>query len=239
MSKSNTMESAQLTDAMYYILLSLMIERHGYAIMKYIEELSNQSITMGPGTLYTLLKKLCRAEWILQTSVTADRTKKYQITDTGRQVLLHEVARRKRMVEDGHTVGNHTYHHYDMSKISDSAVFRKEMDDVRTLFQETTGTEMAMYYRPPQGKYSETNLQMAKDLGYSTFFWSLAYVDWIQDQQPSREEAFQKLLGRIHPGAIVLLHNTSSTNGLILDDLLTKWEEMGYRFCSLKELTGA
>ena len=68
----------------------------------------------------------------------------------------------KRMVEDGHTVGNHTYHHYDMSKISDPAVFRKEMDDVRTLFQETTGTEMAMYYRPPQGKYSETNLQMAK-----------------------------------------------------------------------------
>ena len=54
----------------------------------------------------------------------------------------------KRMVEDGHTVGNHTYHHYDMSKISDPAVFRKEMDDVRTLFQETTGTEMAMYYRP-------------------------------------------------------------------------------------------
>ncbi|MFQ9723709.1 MAG: PadR family transcriptional regulator [[Clostridium] innocuum] len=69
MSKSNTMESEQLTDAMYYILLSLMNERHGYAIMKYIEELSNQSITMGPGTLYTLLKKLCRAEWILQTSV--------------------------------------------------------------------------------------------------------------------------------------------------------------------------
>jgi peptidoglycan-N-acetylmuramic acid deacetylase len=80
----------------------------------------------------------------------------------------------KRMVEEGHTVGNHTYHHYDMSKISDPAVFQKEMDDVRTLFQETTGTEMAMYYRPPQGKYSETNLQMAKDLGYSTFFWSLA-----------------------------------------------------------------
>lgn len=96
----------------------------------------------------------------------------------------------KRMVEEGHTVGNHTYHHYDMSKISDPAVFRKEMDDVRTLFQETTGTEMAMYYRPPQGKYSETNLQMAKDLGYSTFFWSLAYVDWNVDAQPSHEEAF-------------------------------------------------
>ena len=135
----------------------------------------------------------------------------------------------KRMVEDGHTVGNHTYHHYDMSKISDPAVFRKEMDDVRTLFQETTGTEMAMYYRPPQGKYSETNLQMAKDLGYSTFFWNV-------DAQPSHEEAFSKLTGRIHPGAVVLLHNTSKTNGEILDELLTKWEEMGYTFGKLEEL---
>ena len=142
----------------------------------------------------------------------------------------------KRMVEDGHTVGNHTYHHYDMSKISDPAVFRKEMDDVRTLFQETTGTEMAMYYRPPQGKYSETNLQMAKDLGYSTFFWSLAYVDWNVDAQPSHEEAFSKLIDRIHPGAVVLLHNTSKTNGEILDELLTKWEEMGYTFGKLEEL---
>ena len=69
-----------------------------------------------------------------------------------------------------------------------------------------------------------------------TFFWSLAYVDWIQDQQPSREEAFDKLLGRIHPGAIVLLHNTSSTNAAILDELLTKWEDMGYHFGTLQEL---
>lgn len=142
----------------------------------------------------------------------------------------------KRMVEEGHTVGNHTYHHYDMSKISDLTAFQKEMDDVRTLFQETTGTEMAMYYRPPQGKYSETNLQMAKDLGYSTFFWSLAYVDWNVDAQPSQEEAFSKLTGRIHPGAVVLLHNTSKTNGEILDELLTKWEEMGYTFGKLEEL---
>lgn len=143
----------------------------------------------------------------------------------------------KRMVEEGHTVGNHTYHHYDMSKISDPAVFQKEMDDVRALFKETTGTEMAMYYRPPQGKYSEENLQMAKELGYSTFFWSLAYVDWNVDAQPSHEEAFSKLTGRIHPGAVVLLHNTSKTNGEILDELLTKWEEMGYTFGKLEELT--
>lgn len=96
--------------------------------------------------------------------------------------------------------------------------------------------EMTKFYRPPQGKYSEANLQMAKEMGYHTFFWSLAYVDWYQDQQPTREEAFEKLLGRIHPGAIVLLHSTSSTNASILDELLTKWEEMGYTFGSLNDL---
>ena len=77
---------------------------------------------------------------------------------------------------------------------------------------------------------------MAKDLGYHTFFWSLAYVDWIEDEQPSKEEAFDKLLTRIHPGAVVLLHSTSKTNAEILDELLAKWEEMGYTFKSLDQL---
>jgi len=95
---------------------------------------------------------------------------------------------------------------------------------------------MKKYYRPPQGKYSENNLKMAQEMGYKTFFWSLAYVDWYQDKQPSKEEAFEKLLGRIHPGAIVLLHSTSDTNGAILDELLTKWEEMGYHFATLDDI---
>lgn len=142
----------------------------------------------------------------------------------------------KRMAEEGHTVGNHTFSHPDMSKISTQETFSEELSKVEDLYKEITGTEMAKYYRPPQGKYSEANLQMAKDMGYKTFFWSLAYVDWMQDQQPTREEAFEKLLGRIHPGAIVLLHNTSSTNGQILDELLSKWEEMGYTFHPLEEL---
>lgn len=141
----------------------------------------------------------------------------------------------KRMVEDGHTVGNHTYHHYDVSKISDKVSFEKEMKDVAELFHEMTGAELAMYYRPPQGKYSVENLQMAKDMGYSTFFWSLAYVDWNTDKQPSHEEAMKKLTTRVHPGAIVLLHSTSKTNGEILDELLTKWEEMGYTFRPLSD----
>ena len=145
----------------------------------------------------------------------------------------------KRMVDEGHAVGNHTFSHPDMSKISTQEAFAKELSQVEELFKEATGTEMEKYYRPPQGKYNEANLQMAKDMGYKTFFWSLAYVDWYQDQQPSKEEAFEKLLGRIHPGAIVLLHNTSSTNGQILDELLSKWEDMGYTFASLEELPEA
>ncbi len=142
----------------------------------------------------------------------------------------------RRMVDEGHTVGNHTYHHPDMGSISDRASFEAELTTLADKYQEITGQEMVKFYRPPQGKYSQSNLQMAKDLGYYTFFWSLAYVDWYEDDQPTREEAFEKLLGRIHPGAIVLLHSTSVTNAEILDELLTKWEEMGYTFASLEDL---
>ena len=142
----------------------------------------------------------------------------------------------RRMKEEGHTVGNHTYHHPDMSQISSPEAFEEELVDVEAEYQKITGEEMTKFYRPPQGKYNEDNLRMAKELGYHTFFWSLAYVDWYEDDQPTKEEAFDKLLRRIHPGAIVLLHSTSKTNAEILDELLTKWEEMGYTFGSLKQL---
>ena len=144
----------------------------------------------------------------------------------------------RRILADDHIIGNHTMTHPDLPQISSMDAFQKELQDVEELYTSLTGEAMTKFYRPPRGIYNTENLSMAKELGYSTFFWSLAYVDWIQDQQPSREEAFQKLLTRIHPGAIVLLHNTSSTNAEILDELLTKWEEMGYEFHSLKELTG-
>ena len=79
---------------------------------------------------------------------------------------------------------------------------------------------------------------MAKELGYKTFFWSLAYVDWYDDDQPTKEEAFDKLLGRIHPGAVVLLHSTSDTNAEILDELIGEWEKMGYQIRPLEQLSG-
>lgn len=145
----------------------------------------------------------------------------------------------KRIVAEGHQVGNHTYNHPNMSSISSKEAFQKELGDLEKSYEEVTGQKMTRYYRPPQGKYSTHNLEMAKEMGYKTFFWSLAYVDWYQDKQPTKEQAFKKLLGRIHPGAIVLLHSTSKTNGEILDELLTKWEGMGYTFGTLDELVNA
>ena len=142
----------------------------------------------------------------------------------------------RRMAQEGHIVGNHTMHHKDMSQMTDPAAFQKELSDLEALYRETTGQQMPKYYRPPQGLYSEENLTMAKDLGYKTVFWSLAYVDWMNDRQPTRQEAFGKLLPRTHNGAVVLLHSTSQTNAEILDELLTKWENEGYRFATLEEL---
>ena len=145
----------------------------------------------------------------------------------------------KRMVSEGHTVGNHTYSHPDMSAISTEDAFREELSKLEDEYKSVTGKEMLKYYRPPQGKYSEANLKMAKELGYRTIFWSLAYVDWYESDQPTKEEAFNKLIPRVHPGAIVLLHSTSKTNAEILDELLTKWEKMGYKFKSITELPAA
>lgn len=142
----------------------------------------------------------------------------------------------RRMAEEGHIVANHTMHHYDMSKLTDKAAFQKELTDLEKLYRETTGQDMPKYYRPPQGIYSEENLVMAKEMGYKTVFWSLAYVDWNNDAQPTKEQAFAKLLPRTHNGAVVLLHSTSATNAEILDALLTRWKEDGFRFGTVEEL---
>ena len=143
----------------------------------------------------------------------------------------------RRMVSEGHIVGNHTMNHPDMSGMTGDA-FQQEITGLETLFRDITGKELPKYYRPPQGLYSEDNLKAAQDLGYKTVFWSLAYVDWNNDSQPTADYAFSKLLPRTHSGAVALLHSTSKTNAAILDELLTKWEEMGYRFGTLEELFG-
>ena len=142
----------------------------------------------------------------------------------------------KRMVEEGHTVGNHTATHPDMSKLSGTEALRAELEPMETLYYEITGQELPKYYRPPQGKFSTNNLESAKELGYKTVFWSLAYVDWNVNNQPSPQSAINKLNSRIHNGAVVLLHSTSATNADILGSLIDGWKAMGYEFGSIDEL---
>ena len=142
----------------------------------------------------------------------------------------------KRMVDEGHIVGNHTWSHPDMSQIADKTAFEQELKQVEDAYRQITGMEMEKFYRPPQGNFSEENLKLAKELGYKTVFWSLAYADWDNSAQPTAEQDFSKLIPRVHPGAVVLLHSTSKTNAAILDELLTKWKDMGYTFAPITAL---
>ncbi len=142
----------------------------------------------------------------------------------------------RRMTEEGHIVGNHTMNHPDMRAVPSRDAFEKELQGVEMLYTDITGQTLPKFYRPPQGLYSEENLQMAKALGYRTVFWSLAYADWDNDHQPEPDAAVEKLTGRLHDGAVVLLHATSKTNAEILDRLITAWKELGYRFAPLTEL---
>ena len=142
----------------------------------------------------------------------------------------------RRMVEEGHIVGNHTMTHPDMSTITNKEAFQKELTDLEDLFRQITGKELPKYYRPPQGIYSEENLKLAKELGYKTVFWSLAYKDWENDNQPTKDYALGKLIPRTHNGAVILLHSTSKTNAQVLDELLTQWKNLGYRFETIDKL---
>lgn len=142
----------------------------------------------------------------------------------------------KRMYEEGHIVANHTKTHPDMSKMSTLADFKAQIEPVEEQYKQITGQEMKKYYRPPQGIYNIQNLQDAQSLGYKTIFWSVAYVDWERDNQPSQEKAMSTLLKRVHNGAIILLHSTSKTNMEILDQFLTTLENDGYTFKTLDDL---
>jgi peptidoglycan-N-acetylmuramic acid deacetylase len=142
----------------------------------------------------------------------------------------------RRMVDEGHIVGNHSMTHPNMTKFTDIESFRKEIEPVDALYKGIIGQDMLKYYRPPEGEYSIRNLELAKELGYTTVFWSLTYKDWNINNQPSQYEGLKMLTAHIHPGAVVLLHNTSSTNAKILDEVLTRWKADGYVFASIDML---
>lgn len=142
----------------------------------------------------------------------------------------------KKMVDEGHIVGNHTNTHPNMSKLSTFEDYTKEMKPVEELFLNTTGKEIDKFYRPPQGVFSFKNLEDAQNYGYTTVFWSLAHVDWNTNNQPSHEKALSTLLGRVHNGSIILLHVTSKTNSEILDEFITNLKNQGYTFKTLDEI---
>lgn len=136
----------------------------------------------------------------------------------------------KRMVSEGHIVGNHTVHHPSMAQIHDSEKFKAELTGVEDAYKELTGEEMPKFFRPPMGKYSEKSLAMTKNLGYKTVFWSFAYRDWDTDKQPSHEEATQKIMDNLHDGSILLLHAVSKTSTEILNDFISNARKLGYEF---------
>jgi peptidoglycan-N-acetylmuramic acid deacetylase len=143
----------------------------------------------------------------------------------------------KRMVEDGHTVCNHTASHRDMTKIKNIDEFKSELEALESVYKEYTGLDMAKFYRPPEGKFSEQNLQFANELGYKTIFWSFAYADWDNAKQPSLESAYNLIMSNIHNGAILLLHPTSSTNAEILGRVIDDLKIQGFTFGTLDQLT--
>ncbi|MGL6104754.1 delta-lactam-biosynthetic de-N-acetylase [Romboutsia sp.] len=143
----------------------------------------------------------------------------------------------KRMVKEGHLVCNHSKNHLSMPDISNFEKFKYEITSVEDAYKDLIGKDMPKYFRPPMGKFSEQSLKYTQDLGYSSVFWSFAYVDWYNDKQPTHEYAKEKIYTRTHPGAIILLHPNSKTNTEILDDVITHWQEDGYSLKTLNHLT--
>lgn len=141
----------------------------------------------------------------------------------------------KRMVDEGHIIGNHSMTHGDMTKKTADG-FTAELEQFEEIYKTIVGAEAPKYYRPPEGVFNEANLVTASGLGYKTILWSVTYVDWDTKKQPTKAYAFEKLLPRLHPGAILMLHSTSSTNADILHDLIAECHKLGYSFKSLDEL---
>ena len=141
----------------------------------------------------------------------------------------------KRMIDEGHIVGNHTVNHKSMPSLSDSELTTEVMKLHQVVF-EKYNYEMK-YMRPPKGEYSERTLSLCEKLGYKTVMWSFAYVDWDEKKQPSQNEAIDKIISNLHNGEIMLLHATSKTNADVMDEMIKKVKEEGYEFRRLEDFT--
>ena len=142
----------------------------------------------------------------------------------------------KRMSSEGHLVCNHTSKHPDVTRFTTIDEFKGELDALNKICYDRCGIKVSNYFRPPEGKFNEQTLNFANELGYKTIFWSFAYADWDNNNQPSKEYAKEKILSNLHNGAIILLHPTSKTNVDILDEVIKEIKAQGFRFASLDEL---
>ena len=139
----------------------------------------------------------------------------------------------KRMINEGHIIGNHTVNHYSMPDIDDNKI-KTELMNLHTAIYEKFGYEMK-YMRPPKGEFSERTLKVTESLGYKTVMWSFAYDDWDENAQKGENYAKQKILNNIHNGAIMLLHSNSKDNCNVLDYCIKEIKNMGFEFKSLDE----
>lgn len=149
--------------------------------------------------------------------------------------IRDNIALVKRMKEEGHSVGNHTMTHPCMTDIGYEEIVH-EIGDCASYMKEATGYAMDPYFRPPCGEYSARVLMLAKDLGYKTIFWSIAYKDYDVKDQPGSGYVIEHFKKYYHDGAIVLMHNVSSSNADALDTVLTNLLQEGYRFGNLDDL---
>ena len=139
----------------------------------------------------------------------------------------------KRMIEEGHIVGNHTVNHKSLVDLSDEEI-EKEIMDLHNALYDKLGYEMT-YFRPPKGEYSQRVLSIAQKLGYTTVLWSSAYDDWDENNQDREDYGKSKILDNLHNGCVLLLHGTSKDNSNILDYVLKETISRGYEFKSLDE----
>ncbi|WP_430788147.1 delta-lactam-biosynthetic de-N-acetylase [Virgibacillus flavescens] len=141
----------------------------------------------------------------------------------------------KRMVKEGHIIGNHSYHHPDFSIVS-KATMKKELETLEDAVAEITDQDQMKYLRPPRGIFSEKTLDWAHELGYIHIFWSVAFSDWNTDKQKGESFAYDQVMKQVHPGAIILLHTVSSDNAEALPRIIKDLKKQGYSFKSLDDL---
>lgn len=132
----------------------------------------------------------------------------------------------KRMINEGHTLGNHGMTHASLPKLSQKEA-EEEIMSLHNFVLNNYGYEM-QYFRCPCGEYSEQALETVQKCGYKTVFWSFAYVDWKTDSQPLPAEGIEKLSKSAHGGEILLLHSVSATNAQILGDVIDNFREQGF-----------